>query len=470
MSRWRSLLSSASCGLGLFWAWCYCLWFVPNIYTEGVTVSPGENWSWLVVLGSASLVHFVLPWLLKTRRLSSLGWLRIVVPLATCIGTVGIELTESLVPSLMLYYASAVVCGISSAFLFHLWGDHFAATRNAEAESITFGFGAVVLTSIVATSLLPTALSNVYVALIPLVSGALLIREQRRSATFTYPTLLPKASRKASRNAIIRVCLIAFIACVICTFMWAAVPLEPLPLGFDAMALGVAAGAVLMMVAALPKLLFNEKMPTGRILTWMLVLAAFGIALFLAGGSETLMLSYIASMVSSVALDVLLATYFVALIVKGYVASSTAFGYSEGFICAGMLTGNVLHNGLKAAGLLEGQAMLDICLAFMCALILLVVLLNDQQRSIHEIMTAPREPSALERHAAAIAEEFKLSAREFEILELLGQGLTAQGIAKRMVISPYTVQTHIKHIYQKMDIHSRTELLDYLTLGQAESQ
>lgn len=469
MAQRRSLLTAASCGLGFFWAWCYCLWFVPNIYTGTVVVPPGENWSWLVVLGSAALVHFVLPWLLKTRRLSSLGWLRFVVPLATVAGTVGIELTERLVPSLELYYGAAVVCGVSSAFLFHLWGDHYAATRNGDAESIAFGFGVVVLASIVLTSLMPSALSNVYVALTPLASGALLAIARRRAGASSYPALLPKASRKTSRNAIVRVCLIAFLTCVICTFTWAIVPLEQLPIGFDAMALGVAAGAVLMIVAALPKLLFNEKMPTGRILTWMLVLAAFGIALYLAGGSEALMLSYIASMASSVALDVLLATYFVALIVKGYVASSTAFGYSEGFICAGMLVGNVLHNGLEAAGLLNQQAVLDICLAFMCALMLLVVLLNDQQRSIHEIMTAPRKPSALERHAAAIADEFKLSAREFEILELLGQGLTAQGIAKRMVISPYTVQTHIKHIYQKMGIHSRTELLDYLTLRQTDA-
>ncbi len=469
MAQRRSLLTAASCGLGFFWAWCYCLWFVPNIYTGTVVVPPGENWSWLVVLGSAALVHFVLPWLLKTRRLSSLGWLRFVVPLATVAGTVGIELTERLVPSLALYYGAAVVCGVSSAFLFHLWGAHYAATRNGDAESIAFGFGVVVLASIVLTSLMPSALSNVYVALTPLASGALLAIARRRAGASSYPALLPKASRKTSRNAIVRVCLIAFLTCVICTFMWAIVPLEQLPIGFDAMALGVAAGAVLMIVAALPKLLFNEKMPTGRILTWMLVLAAFGIALYLAGGSEALMLSYIASMASSVALDVLLATYFVALIVKGYVASSTAFGYSEGFICAGMLVGNVLHNGLEAAGLLSEQTVLDICLAFMCALMLLVVLLNDQQRSIHEIMTAPRKPSALERHAAAIADEFKLSAREFEILELLGQGFTAQGIAKRMVISPYTVQTHIKHIYQKMGIHSRTELLDYLTLRQTDA-
>lgn len=469
MTRLRSHLTAASCGLGLFWAWCYCLWFVPNIYTGSIVVPPGENWSWLVVLCSASLVHFILPWMLKTRRLSSLRWLRYAVPIATCIGTVGIELTERAVPSMTLYYSSAVVCGVSSAFLLHLWGDHYAATRNGDAESITLGFGVVVLASIIATSFLPTELSNAYVAFIPIASGVLLVREQRRVDTSSYPALLPKASRKTSRNAIVKVCLIAFTACVICTFMWAIVPLDQLPLGYDAMALGVAAGAVLMIVAALPKLLFNEKMPTARILTWMLVLTAFGIALYLAGGSELLMASYMASMASSVALDVLLATYFVALIVKGYVASSTAFGYSEGFICAGMLVGNLLRNGLAASGLLDGQGMLDICLLFMCALILLVVLLNDQQRSIHEIMTAPRKPSALERHAAAIADEFKLSAREFEILELLGQGLTAQGIAKRMVISPFTVQTHIKHIYQKMDIHSRTELLDYLTLRQSET-
>ena len=223
-----------------------------------------------------------------------------------------------------------------------------------------------------------------------------------------------------------------------------------------------------MIAAALPKLLFDEPMPTAKILSWMVFLAAVALALSLAGSEELASASYIVSLASSVVLDVLLATYFVALVVKGYVASSTAFGYSEGFICAGMLVGNMLRNGLASYGLLETDDMLSIGLLLICVLFALLILLNEQRQGIHEIMTAQPVASDIERNCAAIAKEFSLSSREFEILVLLGQGHTAQSIAKRMVISPLTVQTHIKHIYQKMDIHSRTELLDYINLQKTE--
>ena len=468
MKRLRANITWEACGLGLFWAWCYCLWFVPNLYSSGTVVSPGQNYSWLVVLGSAAVIQFAVPACLKTRRLSSHPSLAYLVPIITCVGTICIELTSTVLPLEWLYYLGAIASGASSALLWHLWGDYYAATRNDNAESIALGFGIVVLFSVVIASVLPHVLSNAYVAATPLASGAILAGVKMRAKKANYPTLLPKATRKTSRSAIAKVCMIAFAVCVICTFTWASIPLETLPLKDDAMSIGVAVGAIFMIAAALPKLLFDEPMPTAKILSWMVFLAAVALALSLAGSEELASASYIVSLASSVVLDVLLATYFVALVVKGYVASSTAFGYSEGFICAGMLVGNMLRNGLASYGLLETDDMLSIGLLLICVLFALLILLNEQRQGIHEIMTAQPVASDIERNCAAIAEEFSLSSREFEILVLLGQGHTAQSIAKRMVISPLTVQTHIKHIYQKMDIHSRTELLDYINLQKTE--
>ena len=37
-------------------------------------------------------------------------------------------------------------------------------------------------------------------------------------------------------------------------------------------------------------------------------------------------------------------------------------------------------------------------------------------------------------------------------------------VAKKLVVSPYTVQTHVQHIYRKMQVHKRSELMDYLNL------
>ncbi|MBI2871723.1 MAG: response regulator transcription factor [Chloroflexi bacterium] len=55
----------------------------------------------------------------------------------------------------------------------------------------------------------------------------------------------------------------------------------------------------------------------------------------------------------------------------------------------------------------------------------------------------------------------KLSAREQEVLSLIAQGYTNPEIAERLHISVYTVQTHRGHIMEKLNLHSRGELLKY---------
>lgn len=49
-----------------------------------------------------------------------------------------------------------------------------------------------------------------------------------------------------------------------------------------------------------------------------------------------------------------------------------------------------------------------------------------------------------------------LSSRESEILGLLAEGLTGEQIAKRLVLSPETVRTHIRNAMEKLDAPTRT--------------
>jgi len=50
-----------------------------------------------------------------------------------------------------------------------------------------------------------------------------------------------------------------------------------------------------------------------------------------------------------------------------------------------------------------------------------------------------------------------LSNRESEILSMLAQGLTGGQIAKRLVLSPETVRTHVRNAMEKLDARTRTE-------------
>ncbi|MBN1978106.1 MAG: hypothetical protein JW918_11985 [Anaerolineae bacterium] len=53
-----------------------------------------------------------------------------------------------------------------------------------------------------------------------------------------------------------------------------------------------------------------------------------------------------------------------------------------------------------------------------------------------------------------------LSDRELEVLRLLAADLSAPGIAEELVIAVSTVRSHVKHIYGKLDAHSRYEAVE----------
>ncbi|KOG61336.1 hypothetical protein ADK76_13955 [Streptomyces griseoflavus] len=51
----------------------------------------------------------------------------------------------------------------------------------------------------------------------------------------------------------------------------------------------------------------------------------------------------------------------------------------------------------------------------------------------------------------------RCTARELEVLRLLGEGLGPKAIAERLVISPHTARGHVKSVMQKLNAHSQLE-------------
>lgn len=96
-------------------------------------------------------------------------------------------------------------------------------------------------------------------------------------------------------------------------------------------------------------------------------------------------------------------------------------------------------------------------------------------RSISEVMSggapmtgqvARKVIAAFRRQPVNVEADVRLTRREEEILELLAKGFGNKEIAARLSASVETVRVHVRHIYEKLHVHSRTEAAArFLTAG-----
>lgn len=58
-----------------------------------------------------------------------------------------------------------------------------------------------------------------------------------------------------------------------------------------------------------------------------------------------------------------------------------------------------------------------------------------------------------------VIKKLGISKREFEVLELIAEGLSNQDIADRLFVSTSTVKTHVSNVLAKLDAGRRTEAI-----------
>ena len=66
------------------------------------------------------------------------------------------------------------------------------------------------------------------------------------------------------------------------------------------------------------------------------------------------------------------------------------------------------------------------------------------------------------RFARQVPEAAKLTSREWEVMELLSQGLTTEEVARRLFVSPNTVRVHVSTVLRKLRVKDRRSAFDLL--------
>ncbi len=449
-------------GLTSVLAWHYCLWFVPNSFPTTFLLDDRITFAWLIALAAAAAAPLMLALHLgRTRHLKATpGFVWLISGLGSA-ATVVLCSVGMLVATPLVAYGAALIVGSCAGVLWVLWGERLACQKaRFTLVRVAPTYGGFLLALLGLTYLAPGWFATGVVAAMPLLSG-MLLRAHTKALPDSPPRLLPAKAAIPGKRTMITVTVISFAAAYVCYYTVAIVPWEALGAVQDSFTFGIAIGAALILLFALLQKFARGPHSTFRVYPWLLLLIVIACVMYLADDRLDNATFLLAVAISSL-FEILLTLYMGVLTQRGYAPPATAFALSGSAIRLGICLGNgtaLVYERVPGLHEILVRPTFVLLVALVAGLLITMV---RQEYAIDELTRSPAAESELASIVNSVAEEFRLSDREREIMVLVGKGYTASAVGERLVISPYTVNTHIQHIYRKLDIHKRSELISYL--------
>lgn len=246
--------------------------------------------------------------------------------------------------------------------------------------------------------------------------------------------------------------------------------------------------AVSLLVLAL---FFAERVSLGKVyLISMVVVSLIAIALLLPNFHNSFLLACACTLLNVINLIVWCLLSFVSK-ASGF-QPLLVFGLGKGFSYAGLALGYALGyygilSSLKAddSSLSSPLIVTLIALVIVCTAIIFtekdfdailkisgITRLNVREAVMHkqESMRQKKNDRPWQKACWIVGERAMLSKREQELLEEMSHNRTPQEIATRLNITVATVRTHTHHVYTKLNVHSRDELIELIRTQYEENQ
>lgn len=148
------------------------------------------------------------------------------------------------------------------------------------------------------------------------------------------------------------------------------------------------------------------------------------------------------------------------------------FGIERSVRQVSMWSGRLVADGAQSFDVLGGNGELFVSLLTVVAIVAATTILFSERdlssRWGANFLAGGTDSAAMIRkqeladRCAEVARIYRLSTREEEVLLLLAQRKTVGIIERELFIANGTAKAHVRHIYQKLDIHTRQELFDLL--------
>ena len=103
-----------------------------------------------------------------------------------------------------------------------------------------------------------------------------------------------------------------------------------------------------------------------------------------------------------------------------------------------------------------------ISIGLLLMVVFLLVLYIAKYKRYERELVERAERQDFEQTCDNVAQAFGLTQREASVLRLIALGFSTKKVASKLVLSDSTVKTHVRHVYAKLEVHSRDELGDVL--------
>lgn len=466
-------------GLGFYWAWLWLFFFTTNLIPAGAVGFAEVNLMRALALAVEGLVFlaFVLNMVRRDPLVFGRGVDNAVICVCGALGTVGIIVFGLLDfrGGSVLYASSWVLWGVSGAFLTVLWGrilDSLSA-----ASICLYLAGSAVLGAAVVYVLVYMPLGFTCLAALALPLVSVLFAHHAKNvirgddfegkippAPVTDPVIVPRPLMRILSGVFAYSLALGLMLAMVMGWGSGGFDLS----GKFALAAPAAVGLVLALCSyagkdaeALPAL-YRFAMPMAVV--GLLLLSRFGgwgavVAVFLVvAGFQCF---------DTVVMVVLFqgSRHFEHLSIRSFVMGRLA---NVSGLSVGWGLGSLAVCGALPA--LADQSLLCLAAASLIVLFSSVALLEEDlfpgRKTVAEAKAAKdaREetPFAIDMDAAiaAISEEGGLSAQEKRVFAYLAKGHSRKTIQQKLFIASATVDTHARHVYRKLGVKTRQELID----------
>ncbi len=356
---------------------------------------------------------------------------------------------------------TSTLAGCAVAVLSLGWAARFVAgddDRTAACLVASFVVGALLF---VVTLYLPSGAGVALTSLLPLVSLALLARvplAERAADRDAHPA---SEAFPAFRRALLSVCLLAFAEGAVRALF---LEVDPAAQSETYRWLFLASMIVACCIVS-STWVFGGRAGMVRRVTRTAMLA-LGFLMLLSPIVYGLSLAADIPPLTCYCIMSLLVWIYFAKSARAYrIATCTLFGLGLAVSYAGCLAGTFAGSVLSSFFELDHRMQGLLALICACFVFVSFMCISDE-RTIAVVLDEederPQTPRRFRLRVEDVARAHGLTAKETAVFELAARGRSTQRIHEELGISVGTVNTHLAHIYKKLDVHDRQQMIDML--------
>lgn len=463
-------------GYGFIYAWGFCLWN-SDIAGTAATGSIDQSAAWLV---SAAVTPFVCAllvlWGLK-RELPESKSLMLASGLSMSVGSLLVWFAPYSLDPTPLGVLMGIATGVGPALMIVLWTRLFARVDSELMEStLPLSFIITVVLGVIVPNL-NAQVGLAVTVMLPLFSAFAFVCAHAALAQGAIPAF--DAEQVANVKAGESVAKVMSIFLVVVAVELIVELLTYFSAGGPADAFSDWSGIVGVLLALMLSsavVLYSRRVDIRSLYRAIAIPLIVAIAIVPFASSAVRDISQVIESMVSASIEVLIIVYFIRLSQRTSwsVTSCTGFGACASYL--GIFVGGLLQFALPS---IDPMLVTTVCLFCACAFAALSVLVpwgDDAGARLHSFAIAGVASSPVDNTngvvsfdtaCAQVAGAYGLSARETEVFSYLARGRSEPYIRDTLVLSRNTVSSHVRHIYQKLGIHSKQELIEMVERAQA---